>query len=353
MALSVEKLLNDAHTLIVRLKDHDNLADNMISTTQILYNKFEAMKQYQDDITELNEIAKHRPRSTLVLGIAQENRQIRELQQENSELQATLEEHQSALELIMQKYREHTVKLLQSNRLERALQEKESANKDPSVCQLMDKIDEMAGVMQKAIEVDEVSGCVDKERLSQLELENKALREMLEICSTSKERIVPLEMKVPEVAAEEEEDEDEGTDTECETSVLSAPEKQTAPEPEDKDLKTEKDPPAEKEKEKEKGKAVDDKKKKKSPESGRKLNSSPATGARTVGTSKSAGDVRKGRVSSAGGASAATSTVKKSVSSTLVRKETSTLRKSPSTDIKKDTKGKTPPRAGSVSTVKK
>ncbi|XP_005113506.2 FGFR1 oncogene partner 2 homolog, partial [Aplysia californica] len=107
--------------------------------------------QYQDDITELNEIAKHRPRSTLVLGIAQENRQIRELQQENRELQATLEEHQSALELIMQKYREHTVKLLHGNRLERALHDKESADKD-SMCHLMDKIDEMAGVMQKAIE---------------------------------------------------------------------------------------------------------------------------------------------------------------------------------------------------------
>ena len=44
--------------------------------------------------------------------------------------------------------------------------------------------------------MDQVSGCVDKERLSQLELENKALREMLEICSTSKERILPQEIKV-------------------------------------------------------------------------------------------------------------------------------------------------------------
>ena len=82
--------------------------------------------QYQDDITELNEIAKHRPRSTLVLGIAQENRQIRDLQHENRELQATLEEHQSALELIMQKYREHTVKLLHSNKIEKALENKDS-----------------------------------------------------------------------------------------------------------------------------------------------------------------------------------------------------------------------------------
>ena len=77
--------------------------------------------QYQDDITELNEMAKHRPRSTLVMGIAQENRQIRELQQEKQELQMTLEEHQSALQLIMHKYRQHTVHLLHANRLDSTL----------------------------------------------------------------------------------------------------------------------------------------------------------------------------------------------------------------------------------------
>lgn len=77
--------------------------------------------QYQDDITELNEIAKHRPRSHLVIGIAQENRQIRELQQENRELQVALEEHQSALELIMKKYREQVVTLIETKKCEQAL----------------------------------------------------------------------------------------------------------------------------------------------------------------------------------------------------------------------------------------
>lgn len=77
--------------------------------------------QYQDDINELNEIAKHRPRSTLVLGIAQENRQIRELQQENRELRLSLEEHQQALALIMQKYREQIMKLIQSNKQEKTI----------------------------------------------------------------------------------------------------------------------------------------------------------------------------------------------------------------------------------------
>ena len=77
--------------------------------------------QYQDDIAELNEIAKHRPRSTLVIGIAQENRQIRELQQENRELRVALEEHQSALELIMKKYREQVNTLIATNRWESSL----------------------------------------------------------------------------------------------------------------------------------------------------------------------------------------------------------------------------------------
>lgn len=40
-------------------------------------------KQYQEEIDALNQVARHRPRSSLVLGIQQENRQIRELQHEN------------------------------------------------------------------------------------------------------------------------------------------------------------------------------------------------------------------------------------------------------------------------------
>ena len=63
-------------------------------------------------------MARHRPRSTLVLGIAQENSQIRELQQENKELRISLEEHQSAVELIMSKYREQILKLMMANKVD-------------------------------------------------------------------------------------------------------------------------------------------------------------------------------------------------------------------------------------------
>ncbi|WAR02350.1 FGOP2-like protein [Mya arenaria] len=166
MAYSVEKLLSDAATLVSRLKEHDSIADILISQTGNLHKRMEAMKEYQDDITELNEIAKHRPRSHLVIGIAQENRQIRELQQENRELQIALEEHQSALELIMKKYREQDME------------------------KLINKICEMANVMQKSVHVDEDASVADREKLTQLEIENKGLRELLEICSTGRFRIL-------------------------------------------------------------------------------------------------------------------------------------------------------------------
>ncbi len=44
---------------------------------------FHSTLQYQEDLNELNEIARHRPRSALIMNLAQENSQIRELQQEN------------------------------------------------------------------------------------------------------------------------------------------------------------------------------------------------------------------------------------------------------------------------------
>ena len=57
-------------------------------------------------MVKLNEVAGHRPKSTLILGSQLENQRIQDLEHENRELHVSLAEHQSALELIMNKYRE-------------------------------------------------------------------------------------------------------------------------------------------------------------------------------------------------------------------------------------------------------
>ena len=55
----------------------------------------------------------------LIAGIQQENRHIRQLQHENKELRAALEEHQNVLELIMSKYRQHMSCLVHSTKIEK------------------------------------------------------------------------------------------------------------------------------------------------------------------------------------------------------------------------------------------
>lgn len=74
--------------------------------------------QYSDDVGELNETARHRPHTALVAGIKQENRHLRDLQQENRELKAALEEQQNALELIMTKYRQQMTKLVNNSKMD-------------------------------------------------------------------------------------------------------------------------------------------------------------------------------------------------------------------------------------------
>ncbi|MEQ2279281.1 FGFR1 oncoprotein partner 2 [Ameca splendens] len=182
MNCSLEKVLADAKSLVERLRNHDNAAEMLIEQTTSLNKRVEAMKQYQEEIDSLNQVARHRPRSSLVLGIQQENRQIRELQQENKELRTSLDEHQSALELIMTKYREQVFRLLMSSKREdpaivTQLKEQHTTEMQAHI----DKINEMASVMRKAIEVDEGRTCEDEERIKQLELENSGLRELLGI----------------------------------------------------------------------------------------------------------------------------------------------------------------------------
>ena len=60
-------------------------------------------------------------------GIQQENRHIRQLQHENKELRAALEEHQNVLELIMSKYRQHMSCLVHSTKLEKEVLKQEKS----------------------------------------------------------------------------------------------------------------------------------------------------------------------------------------------------------------------------------
>ncbi|XP_077400395.1 FGFR1 oncogene partner 2 homolog [Vanacampus margaritifer] len=182
MNCTLEKVLADAKSLVERLCNHDNAAEILIEQTTFLNKRVDAMKQYQVEIDTLNQVARHRPRSSLILGIQQENRQIRALQLENKELRTSLEEHQSVLGLIMNKYKEQKGRMLMAKKgddptIVTQLKEQHTTELQAHA----DKINEMASVMRKAIEVDEGRLCQDEEKIKRLELENKGLRELLGI----------------------------------------------------------------------------------------------------------------------------------------------------------------------------
>ncbi|KAM8974960.1 suppressor of IKBKE 1 [Pelodytes ibericus] len=190
MTCTIDKILKDAKTLLERLKDHDNAAESLIDQSSSLQKRVEAMKEvgtalpdkYQEDLSVLKDPSKYKPHVLL----CQENTQIRDLQQENKELWLSLEEHQYALELIMSKYRRQMLQLMAKKKpapTEPVLEAHE--NYSAEIESQIDRICAMGEVMKKAVQVDEDQAYNIQERLAQLELENKELREILTVSKES------------------------------------------------------------------------------------------------------------------------------------------------------------------------
>ncbi|XP_024065005.2 suppressor of IKBKE 1 isoform X1 [Terrapene carolina triunguis] len=204
MTCTIEKILTDAKTLLERLKDHDNAAESLIDQSTVLHKRVAAMKEigtslsekYQEDATDLKDISKYKPHILL----SQENTQIRDLQQENKELWISLEEHQDALELIMSKYRKQMLHLIMGRKdvdAEPVLKVHEAHSSE--IESHVDRICEMGEAMRKAVQMDDDQFCKIQEKLAQLELENKELRELLSI---SKETIEVRREELPDIASQ-------------------------------------------------------------------------------------------------------------------------------------------------------
>ncbi|XP_030624371.1 suppressor of IKBKE 1 [Chanos chanos] len=190
MACTLEKVLSDARTLLERLKEHDTAAESLIEQSGALSQRVHGMKEvgnalpdkYVEESTEFQELSKYKPHVLLT----QENTQIKELQQENRELWLSLEEHQYALELIMGRYRKHMLQLMMGKK-ELDTKPVLSLHEDHAkeVQSQLERICEMGQVMRKAVQVDDQHYCSVQERLAQLEIENKELRDLLSISKSS------------------------------------------------------------------------------------------------------------------------------------------------------------------------
>ncbi|XP_020778082.1 suppressor of IKBKE 1 [Boleophthalmus pectinirostris] len=190
MACTLEKVLGDARTLLERLKEHDTAAESLIEQSGALNHTVQSMREvgnappekHIEDASVIQELSKYKPHALLT----QENTQIKELQQENKELWLSLEEHQYALELIMGRYRKQMLQLMMAKKeldTKPVLSMHEDYAKE--VQGQLERICEMGQVMRKAVQVDDQHYCSVRERLAQLEIENKELRDLLTISKAS------------------------------------------------------------------------------------------------------------------------------------------------------------------------
>ncbi|XP_057658054.1 FGFR1 oncogene partner 2 homolog [Diorhabda carinulata] len=179
MSLTIQQIITDAKRLASRLKDRDVVADILLNETHAINKKIDAMKQYQEEVEQLNEVANQRPHSQLIANIQKENRHLKEIQQENRELRAALEEYHTTLQHVMSKYREHTNEEIYKSKVNFiAMQEKKYSE---IIKVQAEKIQEMAAVMFKAALIDEDRDSREQEVVSMLKVENQGLREMLDI----------------------------------------------------------------------------------------------------------------------------------------------------------------------------
>lgn len=94
------------------------MADEIINESEKVNYQLDSMRQFVDDLNALNALARERSNTDIIQHIHAENPQIREIQAENRQLKASIEEHQRAIELIMTKYRQHTQKQIQETKLD-------------------------------------------------------------------------------------------------------------------------------------------------------------------------------------------------------------------------------------------
>uniref|UniRef100_H3BGK4 Suppressor of IKBKE 1 n=1 Tax=Latimeria chalumnae TaxID=7897 RepID=H3BGK4_LATCH len=186
MTCTIDKILADAKTLLERLKDHDNAAESLIEQSTTLSKRVEDMKEagtalpekVREELIKLYEIK--------VLGggvkLMQTPPSLSDTKKSQRELWLSLEEHQYALELIMSKYRRQMLQLMMAKKkieTDSVLEMQQEHSKE--IPSKLDRICEMGEVMRVAVHLDDQQFLNLQEKLAQLELENKELKELLSI----------------------------------------------------------------------------------------------------------------------------------------------------------------------------
>ncbi|VDO98897.1 unnamed protein product [Soboliphyme baturini] len=177
MALNISQIIADVRSTVVRLHENDKLTDTLLASLQSVNERINCMResfQYRDDVFEFNEAVPNSARSVIVQSLQQENRQMRLLEEENKQLKIVLKEHQTALDLIMSRYRQQVLELIRLNKLHEVAKEYKTMLYDGN-----SRLVHFARIVNEIITHGEEQSELDIEEITRLQVENKTLRQLL------------------------------------------------------------------------------------------------------------------------------------------------------------------------------
>jgi len=191
MSITLEKLVLDAKRISNRLNDKLILGDSLINEIEFVNEQLKTLRNVHDKFDVLNELSRNR--SNQNLAIQKKYPHIQEIQHENRELRACLQDYQRTMEHVMTKYREHTQEKILNSKYTFTTNTMANDNSKH------EQINEMVELMRKAAIIDEDKEFAEMELINKLFIENQGLREMLQISTQfGSQSPIPKEVEIPE-----------------------------------------------------------------------------------------------------------------------------------------------------------
>eukprot|EP00116_Pleurobrachia_bachei_P009523 sb/3469785/ len=189
-------MLGELQRLDGKIGTNETYTDRLSKHFSFLESKIDAMKQYRDNMEDMNSKAGQRPKAELVKRsqtAIYENMKIRELVIENNELKCALAEYQESLEIIMSKYR---LQMAAFMALSKNQSEPVVPNNEEVLQEYVEKMADLIAISDEALPKyttvcstphvfqikrdEQMDSDVDQE-LTRLRYENKYLRDCLKI----------------------------------------------------------------------------------------------------------------------------------------------------------------------------
>uniref|UniRef100_A0A915L1E1 Uncharacterized protein n=1 Tax=Romanomermis culicivorax TaxID=13658 RepID=A0A915L1E1_ROMCU len=159
----------------------------LLTQTQALRDKIKCMKEYEDASTYTSLRNSSNPSLSLSQLIAnnlrQENQQIKLLQNENMELKVALQQHQTALDLIMTKYRSKVFELLRNDDSELCNKYSTLTADSAEHSEEFSNMARLVSVVNNCLKLGEQASHQDQFNLARLRGENYTLRHLLKLAA--------------------------------------------------------------------------------------------------------------------------------------------------------------------------